>query len=120
MYEQEEEIEENKMESTSVSQFSPITNNNTSENDNKDLEESKEQQVIFSDFLREHDLLPTPHGGALKWKEAYFEIALSLWKPLNAQRSTKPASVDEFIFNYKTSEKLYRDKGKGKFTSKMN
>ena len=64
--------------------------------------------------------MPTPHGGALKWKEAYFEIALSLWKPLNAQRSTKPASVDEFIFNYKTSEKLYRDKGKGKFTSKMN
>ena len=118
MYEQEEMIEENKMESTSVSQFSPITNNNTSENDNEELEESKEQQVIFSDFTRKHNLLPNPHEDAFKWKEAYLEVALSLWKPINAQRSTKPASVDGYIFNYKTSEKLYRDKGKGKFTSK--
>ena len=105
------------MESTSVSQFSPITNNNTSENDKRELEESKEQQLILSDFIREHNLLPNPHEGALKWKEAYLEVAQSLWKPANAVPTTEPASVARHIFNYKTSEKLYKDKGKGKFTT---
>ena len=117
--EQVEEIEENKEEATSLSQFSPITNNNISENDNEALEESKEQQIVFSDFVREHDLLPTPHEGALNWKEAYLEVALRLWKPIVVQRIAEPATVSGCIPNYKSNEKLYKNKGKGKFTSKM-
>ena len=62
--------------------------------------------------------MPSHHEDAFKWKEAYLEVALSLWKPINAHRSTEPGSIAGFTNNYKTSGKLYRDKGKGKFTSK--
>ena len=118
MKEQEEEIEENKEEARSLSQFSPIPNNNTSEYDDDGREESKEQQIILSDFIREHDLIPTPHEGASKLKEAHLEDALCLWKPKNAKRRAEPASVAEYIFNYKTSEMLYNNKGKGKFPTR--
>ena len=118
MEQQEEEIEENKEEARSLSQFSPITNNNTSEHDDDEREESKEQQIILSDFILEHDLMPTPHEGALTWKEAHLEVALCLWKPKNAKRKAEPVSVAEDIFNYKTSETLYNNKGKGKFPTR--
>ena len=42
MEEQEEQMEENKEEARSLSQFSTITDNNTSEHDNGESEESKE------------------------------------------------------------------------------
>ena len=111
-------MEENKEEARSLSQFSTITDNNTSEHDNGECEESKEQQVILSDFIREHDLLPTPHEGATTFRNAYLEMAISLWKPRYAQPRADPASISEYIFNYKTSENLYNNKGKGKFPAK--
>ena len=72
--------EENKEDASSLSQFSSITNNNVSEHDNDEREEFKEQQIMLSDFIREHDLMPTPHERASTFRQSYLKVAISLWE----------------------------------------
>ena len=66
-------------------------------------------------YIREHEIFPTPPHEAKDWKVAYINQAKALWCERLIQPRIGPETITSTTLTTKDSNKLYDDKGKGKF-----